>query len=92
MSLGLVARDDATAEFLDGAARGQFLIRQCAVCGRHSGPQAQQCYHCGSAELSWVPASGAATLVSWRQRGHLPPNASIVCSTAHGPVPLRWSG
>jgi uncharacterized OB-fold protein len=65
MSLGLVARDDATAEFLDGAARGQFLIRQCAVCGRHSGPQAQQCHHCGSAELSWVPASGAATLVSW---------------------------
>ena len=65
MNLGLVARDDATAQFLDGAARGEFLIQRCAVCGRHSGPQAQQCHACGSTELSWVPASGAASLVSW---------------------------
>ena len=28
----------------------------------------------------------AAVLVSWRQRGHLSPNASIVRSTAHGPA------
>ena len=42
MNLGLVARDDATAEFLDGAARGEFLIQRCAACGRHSGPQAGQ--------------------------------------------------
>jgi uncharacterized OB-fold protein len=65
MNLGLVARDDDTAEFLDGAARGEFLIQHCAVCGRHSAPQARQCHHCGSTELSWVPASGAASLVSW---------------------------
>jgi uncharacterized OB-fold protein len=65
MNLGLVARDDDTAEFLDGAARGEFLIRRCAACGRHSAPPAQQCHACGATELAWVPASGAATIVSW---------------------------
>ena len=65
MNLGLVARDDATAEFLDAAAHGEFLIQRCGACGRHSGPQAQQCHACGAAELSGVPAAGAATIVSW---------------------------
>ena len=65
MNLGLVARDDATAEFLDAAARGEFLIQRCAACGRHSGPQAQQCHACGATGLSWVPAAGTATIVSW---------------------------
>jgi uncharacterized OB-fold protein len=65
MNLGLVARDDDTAAFLDGTARGEFLIQRCAVCGQHSGPQARQCHACGSTELSWVPASGEAAIVSW---------------------------
>ena len=65
MNLGLVARDDATAEFLDAAARGEFLIQRCAACGRRSGPQAQQCHACGATGLSWVPAAGTATIVSW---------------------------
>ena len=65
MNLGLVARDDATAEFLDAAAHGEFLIQRCGACGRHSGPQAQQCHACGATELSWVPASGRATIVTW---------------------------
>jgi uncharacterized protein len=65
MNLGLVARDDATAEFLDAAARGDFLIQRCAACGRRCGPQAQQCHACGSTDLSWIPASGVASLVSW---------------------------
>jgi uncharacterized OB-fold protein len=65
MNLGLVARDDATAEFLDAAARGEFLIQRCAACSRHSGPQAQQCHACGATELSWIPAAGEASIVSW---------------------------
>jgi uncharacterized OB-fold protein len=65
MNLGLAARDDATAEFLDGAARGEFLIRRCTACGAHSGPQAEQCHACGSTDLTWVPAAGDARLVSW---------------------------
>jgi uncharacterized protein len=65
MNLGLVARDDATAEFLDGAARGEFMIQRCSACGRHSGPQAGQCHACGSTDLALVAAAGNASLVSW---------------------------
>ena len=65
MNLGLVARDDATAEFLDAAARGEFLIQHCTACGAHSGPQARQCHACRSTELAPSPASGAASIVSW---------------------------
>jgi uncharacterized protein len=65
MNLGLVARDDDTAEFLDGAARGEFLIQRCAACGAHSAPQARQCRACRATELCWVPAAGTARLVSW---------------------------
>jgi len=60
-----VSRDDATAEFFDGTARGEFLIQKCAVCGQHSAPQAEQCHNCGSTNLSYVPAGGDATVVSW---------------------------
>jgi uncharacterized OB-fold protein len=64
MSAGPVMRDAATAEFFDGTAAGQFLLRQCPA-GHHSEPAAAQCTTCGSTELASVPASGGATLVSW---------------------------
>jgi uncharacterized OB-fold protein len=64
VSVGPVVRDAATAEFFDGTAAGQFLLRQCPA-GHHSEPAAAQCTTCGSTELAWVPASGGATLVSW---------------------------
>lgn len=60
-----VARDATTAEFFDGTARGQFLIRQCVACGHFSRPQARQCSACGGADLRWQPSSGRARLVSW---------------------------
>lgn len=65
MTVGPLARDAATAEFLDGTAAGQFLLRQCRDCGARSAPQAQQCERCGSTDLDWRPASGNAVLVSW---------------------------
>ena len=58
MSLGPVRRDDATAEFFDGTAAGQFLLRRCPA-GHYSEPQAAQCTTCGRAELDWVPAAAA---------------------------------
>jgi hypothetical protein len=64
MSVGPVERDEATAEFFDGAAAGQFLIRQCAE-GHFSEPPAAACVRCGRTELDWIPAAGGATLVSW---------------------------
>lgn len=65
MSVGPVARDERTADFLDGTAAGQFLLRKCDTCQSLSAPQARQCGQCGGTVLSWQPAAGGATVVSW---------------------------
>ncbi|HXT92501.1 MAG TPA: OB-fold domain-containing protein [Trebonia sp.] len=65
MPVGPVARDERTADFLNGAAAGKFLLRKCAACQSVSAPQARQCGQCGSAELGWQPAAGGASVVSW---------------------------
>jgi uncharacterized protein len=65
MAVGPVARDEETAEFFDGTAAGKFLLRGCTACGAVSAPQAKQCGTCGSTELAWQQAAGAASLVSW---------------------------
>jgi uncharacterized OB-fold protein len=65
MALGAIARDELTAQFLDGAARGEFLLRHCTECGSASQPQAQQCGGCGSALITWRPSGGGASVVSW---------------------------
>jgi uncharacterized protein len=65
MTVGPVARNEASAAFFDGTTNGEFLLRRCAPHGHLSRPQARQCSECGSTELSWAPASGRARLVSW---------------------------
>jgi uncharacterized OB-fold protein len=65
MTVGPIIRDAATAEFFDGTAAGQFLLRHCRACGALSAPQAEQCERCSSTVLDWRPASGDAILVSW---------------------------
>jgi uncharacterized protein len=72
MTAGPVVRDDATAEFFDGTARGQFLLRRCPA-GHFSEPAAAQCTSCTSTELDWVPAGGGATLLSWAVTWSRPP-------------------
>jgi uncharacterized protein len=64
MTVGPVVRDDATAEFFDGTAASQLLLRRCRS-GHYSEPSAAQCTTCAATELSWVAAGGGATLVSW---------------------------
>jgi uncharacterized protein len=65
MPVGPVVRDQETAEFFDGTAAGQFLLRKCDACGAISAPQAKQCGNCGSTELGWQPAAGGASVISW---------------------------
>lgn len=65
MPLGPVDRDELTAEFFDGTARGEFLLRHCPGCGAVAEPAAQQCPACGATALDWTPAAGGARLVSW---------------------------
>ena len=79
MTVGPVTRDAATAEFFDGTAAGQFLLRHCTDCGALSTPQAAQCERCCSTALDWRPAAGDATLVSWTV-AHGRPDASGTAS------------
>ena len=83
MPVGAVQRDASTAEFFAGADRGELLLRRCGSCGHSSRPQSRCCGQCGSADLSWSPASGQGTVVSWsvvhgRAVGGEPPARTVV--------------
>jgi uncharacterized protein len=91
MSVGPVVRDDETAPFFDGAAEGQFLLRRCPD-GHASSPHAHLCDTCGSPDLTWTPASGVATVVSWAvvpgrpsDTGPGDPTVLVVAELAEGP-------
>jgi uncharacterized protein len=95
MSVGPVQRDEATAEFFDGAAAGQFLLRTCAD-GHFSEPAAAACTTCGRAELAWVAAAGGATLVSWavsygRAAGDEPPPRTVLVIGQLDEGPWWWA-
>lgn len=60
-----VIRDDDSAEFFDGTARGDLMIKQCGTCGHHLRPDAIACSKCHGAALSWTDSSGRGSLVSW---------------------------
>jgi uncharacterized protein len=64
MTVGLVLRDDDTAEFFEGTAKGQFLLRRCPN-GHLSEPAVAQCTNCGLTALSWTPAVGRGTVISF---------------------------
>jgi len=65
MTAAAVRRDAETAEFFDGTARGQFLLRHCTDCGELAEPEVRRCPNCESEELGWRPAAGGAAVVSW---------------------------
>ncbi len=65
------ARDDASAPFFDGTARGELLVRACPACGHLRPPFIARglltgvCNQCGHDDLGWRATAGAGTLVSW---------------------------
>lgn len=61
---GPVSRNDATAAFFDGTAKGLFLLQRCPE-GHWNRPQAVRCQQCDRTDLEAAPASGAGRLVSW---------------------------
>ena len=65
MAATAVRRDAATAEFFDGTARGQVLLRHCTDGGELAEPDAAVCPNCESQQLGWQPAAGGAAVVSW---------------------------
>jgi uncharacterized OB-fold protein len=60
-----VVRDDESAEFFDGAARGELMVKRCDTCGQWLRPDAIACSRCRGNALRWAVASGRGTLVTW---------------------------
>jgi uncharacterized protein len=95
VTVGPVDRDAATAEFFDGAAAGQFLLRRCPD-GHYSEPPSAACTTCASTDLSWAAAAGGAMLVSWavvweRATGDTEPNRTVLVIAALDEGPWWWS-
>src|SRR3954451_21702606 len=96
MPVGPVVRNEATADFFDGTARGEFLIRRCTNCATAMTPLAEQCPVCGSTALAWVPRKGGAKVVSWTlfhdpPRVEEPPSTTVLVIAELDEVPLWWS-
>jgi uncharacterized OB-fold protein len=60
-----VIRDDDSAEFFDGTARGDLMIKRCDTCGHFLRPDSIACSQCHGTALSWTKSSGRGSLVSW---------------------------
>jgi uncharacterized protein len=95
VTVGPVDRDAATAEFFDGAAAGQFLLRRCPA-GHFSEPPSAACPTCASTDLSWTAAAGGATLVSWavvweRATDDAEPNRTVLAIGEFDEGPWWWS-
>lgn len=57
--------DAETQPFWDGAADGRLLIRRCGACGEAHFYPRNFCPSCWSDDVTWVEASGRATLYTW---------------------------
>ncbi|MCW2666851.1 MAG: hypothetical protein JWN57_1813 [Frankiales bacterium] len=93
--VGPLDRDGDTAPFLDGTARGEFLLRRCPQ-GHWSEPAASTCTACGSVELSWAASTGDARLVSWavthgRPDGDTPPPRHVLAVVELDEGPWWWT-
>ena len=51
--------------FWDGARAHELRIQTCSACGEHYFPPTPRCWKCGGMDMSWIVASGRATLYSW---------------------------
>jgi hypothetical protein len=60
-----VTRDAESAEFFDGTARGELMVKRCDACGHTSRPDAITCSQCHGSTFTWVAASGRGSLVTW---------------------------
>ncbi len=92
MPVATIQRDAASAEFFDGTARGELLVRRCAACDHHDAPQSLSCARCGSDDLTWTPARGTGTIASWtvlhgrpRDGEPVPRNVAAIVELDEGP-------
>ena len=57
--------DEASQPFFDGAREHRLMIQQCRTCGAMMWPVKTRCDNCLSPTVTWVQASGKATLYSF---------------------------
>jgi uncharacterized OB-fold protein len=88
MTVRPITRDDDTADFFQGTARGQFLLRRC-LNGHKSEPGVEQCPVCSSTELSWTPAAGRGTIISFATTHERPYGATPAKQTLLAIVELE---
>lgn len=58
------ALDADATRFFEAGARGVYLIKACGACGTSNEPALVACKHCGSDDLAFAEASGAAVLIA----------------------------
>jgi uncharacterized OB-fold protein len=64
-TIGVTHRDAGSADFFEGTARGDLLIRTCQDCGSRAAPPVVYCRSCGSNRVAWASSAGRGTLMSW---------------------------
>ena len=57
--------DEASQPFFDGAREQRLMIQRCTTCGAVMWPVKSRCDNCLSPTVTWVQASGKATLYSF---------------------------
>ena len=70
-------RDGKSAEFFAAAEREELVIKGCNNCAQSLPPESAVCSRCGRTALSWLPAAGTATLISWTVV-HRAPNGAYI--------------
>ncbi|MDQ1508210.1 MAG: uncharacterized protein QOG50_54 [Actinomycetota bacterium] len=58
-------RDENSAPFWEGCARGELLVQACASCGLRRMPPRPMCPRCRSLEIRWEPTSGQGRIWSF---------------------------
>jgi acetyl-CoA acetyltransferase/uncharacterized OB-fold protein len=95
--VGTVLPDARSEPFFAAAAENVLMTRRCDDCGGWLAPTAGECPACAGG-LTWAPASGRGTLVSWsvvHQRGGGPVSVPALVELAEGPwmyAGLRLAG
>jgi acetyl-CoA acetyltransferase/uncharacterized OB-fold protein len=97
--MGVVRPDPRSEPFFTAAAGDVLLIRRCDGCGKWLAPTASGCSGCADdGMLTWAPASGRGSLVSWsvvHPRGGGPVTVPALVELAEGPwlsTALRLNG
>ncbi|MGN6792769.1 MAG: thiolase C-terminal domain-containing protein [Streptosporangiaceae bacterium] len=87
--LGVVRPDVRSEPFFAAAAEDVLMVRRCDECGAWLAPTASGCPGCADdTSLSWAPASGRGSLVSWsvvHPRDGGPVSVPALVELAEGP-------